>query len=277
MMRHWIKALLFTTAVGTLLGLGLHWGWSADRWPAVEMPPKQGESVSTSDVVRGILRHDPVALARVIREPQNTWSNLAFVLAGAVVWTHTSRRIVRAAAGGLMLTGLGSFLYHASASLAVRAVDVGAMKVYFGLSAIVALVVLRPTWQQAAERYAALGAVIVIALAAVITPIRGMKVAGFRPFDIGLLTLASAVIAAVALVKSALAARQRGPWLALSASTVLIAVAVAFQVGDRPGGWCFQPGGMLQGHAVWHVLSAAAAGLSLAQLDHALRRNALSR
>ena len=100
MMRNWIYALLVTAAMGTLLGLGLHWGWSADRWPAVEMPPKQGESVSTEDVVRGILRHDPVALARVIREPQNTWSNLAFVLAGAFVWVGSPRRIVRAAAEG---------------------------------------------------------------------------------------------------------------------------------------------------------------------------------
>lgn len=272
-MRNWIYALLVTAAMGTLLGLGLHWGWSADRWPAVEMPPKQGESVSTADVVRGILRHDPVALARVIREPQNTWSNLAFVLAGAFVWVGSPRRIVRAAAGGLMLTGIGSFLYHASASLAVRALDVGAMKVYFGLSAIVALVVLRPTWREAVERRAVMLAVAMLAIAAVITPIRGMKVAGFRPFDIGLLTLLSALIAAAALVKSAVMAKERGPWIAIATSAVLLVAAAAFQIGDRPGGWFFHPGGAIQGHAVWHVLSAAAAGIVLAQLDRALARN----
>lgn len=269
-MRIWINALLVTVAVGTALGLGLHLGWSADRWPAVEMPPKQGESVSTADVVRGILRHDPVALARVIREPQNTWSNLAFVLAGAVVWCGTSRRSVRAAAGGLMLTGVGSFLYHASASLAVRALDVGAMKVYFGLSAVVAVAVLRPSWRAVAERHAVTFAVVALAAAAVITPVRGMKVAGFRPFDIGLLTLVSASIAAIALVKAAVAAKQRGPWIAIAASTLLVVTAAAFQIGDRPGGWFFHPGGAVQGHALWHVLSAAAAGLSLAQLDRAL-------
>lgn len=272
MMRIWINALLVTAAFGTVLGLGLHLGWSAGRWPAVEMPPKQGESVSTADAVRGILRHDPVALARVIREPQNTWSNLAFVLAGAAIWIGTSRLIVRAAAGGLMLTGVGSFLYHASASLAVRALDVGAMKVYFGLSTIVALVVLKPAWQAAAERHAAKLAILALAVAAIITPIRGTKVAGFRPFDIGLLTLVSASIAAIALVKAARAAKQRGPWIAMAASTGLIVAAAAFQIGDRPGGWFFHPGGPVQGHAIWHLLSAAAAWLSLLQLDHALER-----
>lgn len=269
-MRPWISALLATAAIGTLLGLSLHLGWSADRWPAVESPPKQGEAISTADVVRGVLRHDPAALARVIREPQNTWSNLAFVLVGALIWTATSRQIMRAAAAGLVFTGIGSFLYHASASLALRALDVGAMKVYFIMSGIAAAIVLRPAWGAAAERNAWRLILAALIVAALITPYRGLKAFGMRPFDIGLLTLLNTLITAAALVKGALATKTRGPWIAIAASTLLIAAAAAFQIGDRPGGWNWRPGTGVQGHAVWHVLSAAAAGLALAQLNRAL-------
>jgi hypothetical protein len=271
----WVFAVALTVLVAAVLGLGLQYGWKAHRWPAVESPPKQGEAAGTAEVVQGILRHDPAALARVVREPQNTWSNLAFVFVGALTWAGTSRRIIRAAAGGLILTGVGSFLYHASASLALRALDVGAMQVYFGLSMIAALAVLRPRWRETIEQRAVLLSITVVSAAALITPMRGFKVGGLRPFDISWLTLLTALIVTLALASHAGQTRRRGPWLVLGASVLLLATAVMFQFGDRPGGWCWRPGRGLQGHALWHILSAAAAGLGLRQLEAALRPDSI--
>lgn len=56
---------------------------TADQWPAVESPPRQGEALDERALERGEFSHSPLAVGRLIREPQNTWSNLAFIFAGA--------------------------------------------------------------------------------------------------------------------------------------------------------------------------------------------------
>jgi hypothetical protein len=53
----------------------------------------------------------------------------------------------------------------------------------------------------------------------------------------------------------------------------LFAVALACQIGDRPGAWLCAPTAVVQPHAIWHILSAAAFVLAVRVLDqHAARR-----
>jgi hypothetical protein len=47
----------------------------------------------------------------------------------------------------------------------------------------------------------------------------------------------------------------------------IFAVAVAYQVGDRPGGWSCAPDAPIQGHAIWHVLAAAALFIGIRTLE----------
>lgn len=129
------RTLLAFLVVAAALALTLALVRDAARWPEAEVPPRQGEAVQRGSTPP---QHLPEALRRLVREPQNTWSNLAFVLGGAALVVTARLRMARGVGVSLVAVGIGSFLYHASASRTLRHLDVGAMYWLFLLLAVLA-------------------------------------------------------------------------------------------------------------------------------------------
>jgi hypothetical protein len=257
-----IRTLLISLVV--LLGLLAALAVVRDpaRWPEVEAVPYQGEA---ADVVTR--KHSTAALAQLVREPQNTWSNLAFVVAGAFLVATRRARSASVTGFPLIAVGVGSFLYHASASMLLRQLDVGAMYWLFGVVAIhcVAIVVprLRPVIDEHAIGFM-LGALV---LAGLLTLSRNIVVLGFKPLS---LQVATTVASAALLLTLADVIRRRESVAAafqFLGIVTLFGAAVYFQVSDRPGGTLYRPAAAFQAHAVWHVLAAIAFAWAVTLLD----------
>lgn len=256
-------AALITAMVATVLWLFLYGLWSPAAWPTPERPPKQGEAADVVRLPSGAAVHSPSALHRVVREPQNTWSNLGYVLVGALLAGRFPGRLLRGLALALIGVGVGSFLYHASASSALRAVDVGAMYWLYGHCALLAAASLWARFGAWCERWAVTLTTGLLIGSAAVTFHRQEQIWGVRPFEITLVTTEVVILFAVAILANVIRVRR---WSALgwpSVSAILFAAAAAFQVGDRPDGWCWNPRGTVQGHALWHLLSAAAIGIAV--------------
>lgn len=260
------RTLFVFLAVSAALALTLLAVREGVRWPEAEVPPRQGEAV-----LRGSTppQHMPEALRRLVREPQNTWSNLAFVLGGAWLLVRGRLRMARAVGVALVVVGVGSFLYHASASRTLRHLDVGAMYWLFLLLAALALGNVAAVWRNWSEPRAALIA-IGTALAAVgLTAGRNLVVLGMKPFSLTIATGLAATLTIASLVIAGWRRRTGRMGVAVAGVCALFAVALVCQLGDQPGRWLFNPGAVVQAHALWHVFSAAAVVGAVAVLDRA--------
>jgi hypothetical protein len=208
----------------------------------------------THDVVRIIVVRIIVAMGgsdcEMIREgwlaqPANAWSSVAY-LAGAtyVLARHRLARgwtapPVAVGAGSLAVVGLGSFLYHGpQPAWGEAAHDVGITAL------LVALIGLRAS---RGAHTAILAAVALVATAAAPSP------------------LVHGTLGALVAV-AALRGQRRGPRRP-DAVVAAVAVGVAgllFLVG-RTGGPLCSPSSLAQPHAGWHILTAIAAAVVLAQ------------
>jgi len=151
-----------------------------------------------------------------------------------------------------------------------RAVDVWTMYALYGHLALLAVASLSPRFAAGCERWAASLMVGLFVAAGPVTLRRSVSVWGVRPFDIMLVTVAVALVLSAALLTRAVRVNRWDTWGRLAVSVHLFSLAAACQIGDRAGGWCWNPHGILQGHAVWHVLSAAAGGLAVWELAGAI-------
>lgn len=182
------------------------------------------------------------ALARraVIQQPANSWSNLAFVLVGFVaLFRRLTPRSVTFALACCVL-GIGSFLFHATVTRELQWLDVVGM--YVALGAVAARG-LHDAW--------------------------GLRWSRVLPAYLGwssLLTIfkwqLDTTIAMVALgfvVAWAMARRMRAGAGSLAAALLplgLIGIGYGVRALDVSRAWC-DPASWLQGHALWHLLSAA--------------------
>ncbi|MEO8358755.1 MAG: ceramidase domain-containing protein [Vicinamibacteria bacterium] len=190
----------------------------------------------------------------LIRQPANTWSSFAFVLVGVWVlsrlrgtrgpgvrpWTQADTTLF---VGSLLAIGFGSAFYHASLSFVGQVVDVSGM--YF-MATFILLHRLGPRWKLRPPTTVALFVTINagLMLAQVALP--------------SLRRVAFAVLLISALVVEWKASRSGRIWLIRSAATMAVAFAIWTVDLLR---WTCAPDSLLQGHAVWHLLGAAAAAL----------------
>jgi hypothetical protein len=127
MVRDLLKPLGLTMLIAGPLALTVFLIGRGTGWPDPENPPRQGEALDAKAYVQGNYVYSHGALAQAIREPFNTWTNLAFVRCGALLLTREGLAPRRQAGLALIAVGIGSFLYHASSSRTLRHWDVGAM------------------------------------------------------------------------------------------------------------------------------------------------------
>jgi uncharacterized membrane protein YhaH (DUF805 family) len=186
-------------------------------------------------------RCGPLLSRPSVQQPLNTWSNLGFLLVGALAIARARDvgGLVFGAACGVLATG--SFLFHAAVTLEFQWLDVVGM--YFAIAAVAARGVHdagRIGWRIVLPVYAT----VCVFLAAFkwMLPTTAMLVA-------------LGAIAAAGLVTLAREGRTtlRAGWIPLA----LIALAYVVRESDVRRWLCWPDSVFYQGHAVWHLLSAA--------------------
>lgn len=199
----------------------------------------------------------------LVRQPANTFSNLGFVIAGLAVAWHVSRRgsgamsvtLATAYAVLVVLLGPGSAAMHASQSALGGHLDVYSMYLLAGF-----------VFSYAAARLLALRAagfaglfVVVLGLCTIAeftsAEVPVVMTVGNAAF--ALLLLAGLVLEVVLRVRGVSGLDLR--WGFASLATLLVAFAI-WSMGKDGGPLC-DPHSLLQPHAVWHILDAAAAWL----------------
>jgi len=203
----------------------------------------------------------------LVRQPANTFSNLGFVAVGLAIATARGRlRAGRTTATSNPLT-TGTLL-PTLASLAVALLGPGSMFLHASLTGWGGTldVLSMYLWVTFAIGYAALRAaslslIAFLALYAVLFAAAGWSKLGTSVSSdvvFGLLT-AGFVLGEGAVWRRRLALRQERRWLVLALLCFLAAFAL-WLPSRRPDGALCDPHSLLQGHAAWHLLCAAAAG-----------------
>jgi hypothetical protein len=238
-----------------LIGLLLALAWVRDprNWPPEETTAYQGEAAEPSHTT-----HSPAALARLVREPQNAWSNLGFVLGGAFLLVHCRARAARGLGVALMSVGVGSFLYHASASTLLRQLDVGAMYWLFVLAGVYSVSVAWPPARRFAERNPRAIACAALMVAVLLAFMRNVTVGGLEPLSLTSSTATASAILALALALQVWRRENVAAALQFLVIVTLFGVAVYLQRADRPGRPLYRPDALIQAHALWHILAATA-------------------
>lgn len=182
-------------------------------------------------------------------EPANTWSNLGFVAVGlALCWIArgSPSRALRFFGPAALIVGVTSLAYHASYTFALQVLDFFGMYVFCWLLLTLNLVrlglVRSETWWRRFWQLVAVTTAATVAIDFLEVPIQGV-----------VLLLIVAIAASEILLY-----RRDGPYplraflLALGA----LASGAVFSGLDVTRVWCDPTHPVLQGHAIWHVLSA---------------------
>lgn len=182
-------------------------------------------------------------------EPANTWSNLAYVLVGLglfIVCRRSTSAQLRFFAPAAIVVGLASGIYHASYTFVLQILDFAGMYVFTYLLLTVNLRRLgvlgshdwfRRFWQ------------LVLGTTLLTVGLDFLSV----PIQLIMVFLIVMVVATEWRLAARGPAASRGCWwLGLA----LLAAAGVFSLLDVTRTWCDPTHPYLQGHAIWHVLSA---------------------
>lgn len=184
-------------------------------------------------------------LAAWISTPANTWSNLAYFLVAWLIWRAASSRDFRQLAVAMAAMGAGSFAYHASCTFALQVVD------FVGMYAVIWLFI---AWNLRRAGVA-------VGAGAAWT----LGVAGCTGVMLGMARLALPYQSLILVLAGVLAVQEFRLWgtdptadyRALGQAWALLAAALTCSLADLTRVWCDPANHWLQGHAVWHLLSAA--------------------
>jgi len=233
-----------------------------DFWLTVEFPKAQCEAYDPGKLANAAsvstALYAPEKLDRLIREPQNTLSNLAYCWAGLAI-VVAGRKIFSLSLGwGSVFLGLGSGAYHASLLPEWRLVDI--LGVYVVLFSVVGLGVAA-VWRIELSKRAWLAFAAVIWVAAVFCGIfrNDVRIGGLKVFDstyvvVGFVTAGFLL----GLLASRRAPGRSAYWRVFTVLSIFAAIAFTGGLGDRFGGFWASPEGLVQGHAVWHTFGALA-------------------
>ncbi|GAA3287037.1 hypothetical protein GCM10020218_050000 [Dactylosporangium vinaceum] len=189
-----------------------------------------------------------------VRQPANTFSNLGFVVAGLLIaWDRTKTPVQAPMAVIVVLLGPASAAMHATQSAAGGALDMLSMYLIaaFAVSYAVMRRLRRGYGLFAAVYLACVGACELAGLYT--TPIPVVMYAGNVAFGVLLLT---AVALEIGIIRRRESRSQAG-----FAYASIGAMVLAFTIWNVTNQGLCAPHSLLQGHAVWHLLSAVAAYL----------------
>jgi hypothetical protein len=198
------------------------------------------------------IKHCEANLSSWIAAPANTWSNLAYVAVGVWIWRRSARRSALSA-GGLgpvtLAVGATSFIFHASYTFAGQVLDYAGMFLLLGWALARGLIRLGALQEKGALRFWA--GLVGASLAALFV----FRAAGWGVQTIVLVeTLALAALELRLLIVKRDAPSYGSFWL----MQLLLAAAYACWHLDHTDLACRPNDHLVQFHAIWHVLTAAA-------------------
>ena len=187
-------------------------------------------------------------LCALVSAPANTWSNLAYVMIGLWMWRQARSlpsRGITFYGPATVVVGVCSLAYHASYTFFFQFFDFVGMFVFLDLvivSDLGRLGFASPRRQRN------------LWLSLVVSSSAALPLLFFRGIPIQLL-VAMTVVVWLGLEITLLRARTGERWL-LWLSMGLAGVAGLFSAADLTGLYCDPSDHLLQGHAIWHVLTA---------------------
>ena len=189
-------------------------------------------------------RCGPPAERPAVQQPLNSWSNLGFLFVGLLALRRpiTPLAVLFAASCGTL--AVGSFLFHATITREMQWLDM--VGTYAAIVAVIARGAVAAFGVRPAV--ALIGALVADALFAI-----------FKwsiPGSVALPLLV--VVASVPIVRMVRSGRRSTRAALLPA--LLMGLAVVFRQLDVAGIWCLPESRVYQGHALWHLLTAASLG-----------------
>ncbi len=204
-------------------------------------------------------------LCGLIVNPADTWSNLAYLLGALAMWRlarRTGRADLAHFAPASLAVGASSFAYHASYTWLLQFFDFVGMFVFCFL--VIARNAVRLGWiAPARERAFWLGGALVAS--ACVPP---LFYAG-APIQATVFVLILLSVAQELALWRRASLAERASYASYWGALAALSAAAAFSLADVTRAWCDPDNHWLQGHALWHVLSAAA--LVLLQRFYAAR------
>ncbi len=186
----------------------------------------------------------------LITEPLNTWSNLAFLVAGLWILLRFRHVAIRGFAWIVIVMGLFSAIYHATNNALSQYLD------FFGMilmmSALLALLTIRLWYssevilKRSFLFFILLNLVVLWALYVAQVPIQSLILINMLPIVIG------EVCYILFYNKISLGWRS---WVFLVLSVVVLILAQVFAQLDLKRIYC-DPEGYLHGHVLWHIFCA---------------------
>jgi len=256
------KALIVSLPVSLILLIVVAWNPRGDFWGPVEEPKAQCEAydaarLKTMPVLSSAI-YDRAKLDRLIREPQNTISNLPYAVVGLAVLFSARRPLSRSWAIGCIFLGFGSGMYHAALLPEWRLIDIlGVYVALFGLTAIALSAQLRNPMKLSYEITMA-SAVWIIAFWTGIHR-NDVRLGGFKLFDSTYVVVAAVAFSSILALRSFVRAKdKRRSVFSLAALVIAAPLAFAGGLGDRFGGFLADPDALIQGHSIWHSCGAIA-------------------
>jgi hypothetical protein len=184
-----------------------------------------------------------------ITNPANTWSNLAYLVLGVAMWRiarASGRRELALFGPASVVVGVCSGVYHASYTWMLQFLDFVGMFVFCFL--VMTRNAVRLRWIGPRRQTAFFAAGVAVASASV-PPL----------FEVGFPIQATVAALILALIGQELALRRttRASYRPYFAALALLGAGAVCSLLDVTRVWCDPADHVLQGHAAWHLLSAA--------------------
>ncbi|MCC6809824.1 MAG: ceramidase domain-containing protein [Deltaproteobacteria bacterium] len=188
-----------------------------------------------------------------IDEPANTWSNVAYLLAAALILWRSRQKgeplfpLARLFPTACLVLGLCSFAYHASLTFALQVFDFVGM---FGFLYIPVTINLRRLDLVRNENATYVGLIAASVVLLFVLRVLGAKYQLMIALGVVLLLASEAW--------AARRSRARGPLTMLAVGVGFLIVAATFSGLDLARVFCDPNDHVVQGHAIWHLCSATA-------------------
>lgn len=186
-------------------------------------------------------------LCSYITQPSNTWSNLSFILVGIylIILNHKDRlNYLRYIGQIAILTGVASFLYHASFTFLFQFFDLSSM--YLFSTMILSINLRRANLISAHNQNLTLLVLLFASMGLLYI---------FKPFGIPIFTLQ--VLVAFGLEFYLFKKSNRAfSYFYYKLTVVTLAIALSAWILDFKRIVCNPMNHLLQGHAIWHIFSS---------------------